>query len=113
MIEEIDTTSNFDSKRIPDGKHSFRLEDVRKAKSLYVFDLSYDEGQRGEQTFFANTLGPFLKVLGCKETSKGKYEFNSAEVIGIRFSAVVYQEPDKDDKTKIYQRMKDFDEIPF
>lgn len=113
MIEEIDTNSNFDSKKIPDGKHGFEIMDIRKVKSLYVFDLSYDDGLRGEQTFFGNAMGPLLKVLECKETSPGKYMFNSDELKGKKFSAVVYRQPDKDDQTKVYQRMKEFDEVPF
>lgn len=113
MIEEIDTNSNFASKEIPDGKHSFRVVDIRKAKSLYVWELTFDGGSEGEQTFFANTMGPLLKCLGCEETDKGKYRFNSDELKGKNFSAVVYREPDKEDKSKIYQRMKDFDEVPF
>jgi hypothetical protein len=113
MIEEIDTNSNFANKEIPDGKHGFRVTDIRKAKSLYVVELTYDDGQEGEQTFFANTIGPLLKVLGCQETEKGKYMLNTEELKGKPFSAIVYHEGDKTDKTKIYQRMKDFDEVPF
>lgn len=113
MIEEIDTNSNFANKEIPDGKHSFRVIDIRKAKALYVVELTYDDGQEGEQTFFANTLGPLLKVLGCQETDKGKYMINTDELKGKNFSAVVYREADKTDKSIMRQRMKDFDEVPF
>ena len=113
MIEEIDTNSNFDNKEIPDGKHSFRVSGVRKAKLLYVWELTYENGEEGEQTFFGNTMGPLLKCLGCKETSKGVYSFNSDELKGKSFSASVYHEADKKDSSIIRQRMKDFDELPF
>lgn len=114
MIEEVDTNSNFANKEIPDGKHKFRVMDLRKAKTLYVWELSYDDGAGvGEQTFFGNAMGPLLKQLGCQETEKGKYRLDSSEVIGKEFYALVYREPDKTDKTKIYQRMKDFSDLPF
>jgi len=112
MIEEIDTNNNFDSKKIPDGVHSFRIVNFKKHKNLYIFTLSYD-GVEGEQTFFGNQMGDFLKCLGCKESKKGVYIFDSELVLGGVFKATVYQEADKKDPTKIYQRMKDFDEVPF
>lgn len=113
MIEEIDTNSNFENKEIPDGRNSFRVMDVRKAKSLYVWELTYNNGQEGDQSFFANTMGPLLKVLGCKETDKGKYALNSEEVKGKSFTATVYREADKKDPSIIRQRMKDFSDLPF
>lgn len=111
MIEEIDTNSNFANKEIPDGKHTFRVVNFKKHASLYIFTLSYD-GQEGEQAFFGNQMGDFLKCMGCKESSKGIYIFDSDKVLGGSFTAVVYREADK--KTgKMYARMKDFDEVPF
>lgn len=112
MIEEIDTNSNFERKEIPDGKHTFRVMDIRKAKTLYIWELSFD-GQEGEQAFFGNEMGPLLKVLGCKETDKGKYAFDSEEIKGKTFTATVFREADKKDSSKIYQRMKDFTDLPF
>lgn len=115
MIDEIDTNSQFSE--IPDGEHSFRVVDVRKVekvKGMYSWSLSYENGESGDIAFFGNTMGPLLKVLGCKETEKkGVYRFDSAEVIGVRFKATVYSEPDKNDPNVMRKRMKDFDEIPF
>lgn len=111
MIEEIDTNSNFVNKEIPDGEHSFRINSFRKHANLYIFNLSY-EGKEGEQTFFGNQMGDFLRCLGCDQSSKGIYIFDSEKVLGNAFKATVYREEDK--KTgKTYQRMKEFDELPF
>lgn len=111
MIEEIDTNNNFDSKKIPDGNKTFRVTNFKKHQNLYIFTLSYD-GTEGEQTFFGNQMADFLKCMGCKESSKGVYIFDSDKVLGGSFTATVYQEADKK-SGKMYQRMKDFDEIPF
>jgi hypothetical protein len=113
MIESIDTNSNFADKEIPDGIHSFRVLGFRKHANLYIFPLSYDDGQEGEQVFFGNQMGEFLKCMGCEESKKGIYIFDSDKVIGGSFKATVYREVDKKDSSKIYQRMKNFDELPF
>ena len=113
MIEEINTNSNFEDAKIPDGVHSFRVLDFRKRGNLYIFPLSYDDGQEGEQVFFGNQMGEFLKCMGCEESKKGIYIFDSDKVIGGSFKATVYREADKKDPSKDYQRMKDFDPVPF
>lgn len=112
MIEEIDTNSNFAAKEIPDGSHSFRVTNFKKHENLYIFTLSY-EGVEGEQVFFGNQMGDFLKCMGCQESKKGIYIFDSDKVLGGSFKATVYREADKKNPAKIYQRMKDFDEVPF
>lgn len=110
MIEEIDTNSKFANKDIADGLHKFRVLGFKKHGNLYIFPLSYDNGEEGEQVFFGNQMADFLRVLGCKESSKGIYIFDSEKVIGGEFSATVFHEADNKDKSKIYQRMKDFKE---
>lgn len=111
--EEIDTNSNFSNKEIPDGTHGFRVLGVKKHEAMYIWSLSYENGAEGEIVFFANNMGPLLKVLGCKETAPGKYKLESSVVDGVPFKATVYGEPDKKDKNIIRKRMKDFDEVPF
>ncbi len=116
MLDEIvDTNSNFANKEIPDGPHTFRVLNVRKNGLLYIWELSYDGGKEGEQVFFANTMGPLLKALGCIDQEKGKYHLQSEIVDGAIFKATVFREADKNDKTKLYQRMKDFQgsEVPY
>ena len=72
MLDElVDTSSNFDAKKITNGVHSFRVLSVRKAGLLYVFDLSYEDGKEGEIALFANLLEPLLKVLGCEKDLNG------------------------------------------
>ena len=110
MIEEIDTNSNFASKEIPDGEHTFRVLSIRKNGAMYIWTLGF-EGREGEQVLFAGGMGGLLKVLDCKETDKkGVYAFNSDDLTGKSFKATVFRKADKDDKTKIYQNMKDFKE---
>lgn len=116
MIDEIDTNSNFDEKKIPDGEHLFRVMDVRKNAGMYIWTLSY-EGVEGEQVLFPNSMGALLKVLGCKESDKkGIYVLDTDKIQGKQFKATVFQKADKNDKSKLYQNMKDFkvvDDIPF
>lgn len=111
--EEIDTNRNLSNKEIPDGVHSFRVLTVKKNNAMYIWTFSYEGGAEGDIVFFANNMGPLLKVLGCKETAPGKYKLESPEVEGVPFKATVFSEPDKKDKTVLRKRMKDFDEVPF
>ena|ERR1700690_2664333 len=114
MIEEIDTKSNFADKEIPDGVDIFRVVGCRKNEAMYIWSFTYENGSKeGEMVFFANNMGGLLKVLGCKETSKGVYAFDTSLTDGVQFKATVYSEPDKKDKSIMRKRMKDFDEVPF
>lgn len=112
MIEEIDT--NLRNKNdIPDGRNTFRIMSMKKNEKLYIFSLSYDGEKTGEQVFFSSNIGPLLKVLGCKESKPGIYVLDTEVVIGASFTATVFREASKKDANKIYQNMKDFDEVPF
>lgn len=113
LDEEIDTNSDFSNRDIPDGTYSFRVMSVRKNGAMYIWHFSYDGEREGDIVFFANNMGPLLKVLGCKETKPGFYKLESQEVEGVPFKATVYGEPDKKDKNVIRKRMKDFDPVPF
>ena len=115
MEEIIDTNyvGGFGNKEIPDGKYTFRIKGFKKNGKMYIFTLIYDGDMQGEQVFFAGNIGPLLKVLGCKEATKGVYIFDSELVLGSQFTATVCHEANKKDPTKIYQNMKDFDEVPF
>jgi hypothetical protein len=108
MIDEmVDTSSNFDSKKIPNGPHSCRVLNVKKVKSVYVWTLSYDGGAEGEIAMFGNQMGPLLEALGCSKQPDGKYHLTSATVDGATFKADFYEEADKKDSSKIYKRMRD------
>lgn len=115
MIEEVNTNSNFAEKEIPDGDHSFRVLGTRKQGAMYIWTLSYDGGREGDMVFFANTMGPLLKALGCTEGAKGIYTLDTSVTDGGSFKAEVYSEPDKKDKDKIYKRMKNIvgSEVPY
>lgn len=113
MIEQIDTNSNFAGKEIPEGRNTFRVTNFKKNEKMYIFTLSYDNGKEGDMVFFSSNIGPLLKVLGCKESAKGIYILDTGVIMGVAFTATVFLEPNKKDKTKIYRNMKDFDEVPF
>ena len=107
MIDEmVDTSSNFDSKKIPNGPHSCRVLRVRKSKNLYVWELSYDGGAEGEIAMFGNQMGPLLEALGCAKQADGKYHLSSQTVDGQAFKADFYEEADKSDSNKLYKRMR-------
>lgn len=116
MEEIIDTNfkSNFEKLEIPDGKNTFRITRFKKNGKMYIFTLTYNGDQEGEQVFFASNIGPLLKALGCKEAEKGLYIFDSDKVLGSAFKATVYRGENKKDPSKPYQNMKDFEgDIPF
>lgn len=113
MQEIIDTNSKFAGKDIPEGKNTFRVASYKKNDKMYIFTLSYDGGKQGEQVFFSSDIAPLLKAVGCKESAPGIYILDTDIVLGAQFTALVYREANKKDPTKIYQKMKDFDEVPF
>ena len=115
MMEETDTNSQYGNE-IPDGPHTFEVGTVRKVQGFYVWELDYD-GTTGEQILFANQMGPLLRVLGCSETSPGKFQWDMDMQQGKKFEATVSRGPDK--KGVVRQNMNDFkkseekDDIPF
>lgn len=114
MQEVIDTNFKaFGNKDIADGKNTFRILNIKKNEKMYIFVLSYDGDKQGEQVFFASNIGPLLKVLGCDESAKGVYILDFEKVMGKTFTATVFHEANKKDPNKVYQNMKDFDEVPF
>lgn len=119
MRELIDTNSQFNSD-IPDGIYTFTIHSVTKkeGKGFYIWNLDFDESN-GDQIMFANMMGPLLKMLGCEESSPGKYMVDTDLLVGKKFKAKVTHEPDKKDPAKIRQQMGGFeavvdqDDIPF
>ena len=115
-MESTDTNGMYPDKNISDGKHTFTIKKV-VGKPLggaygYVWTLE-EEGKTYEQVLFGNMMGGLLKVLGCSETSPGKYEWDTDAVTGKTFSTKVSHSPDKKNPSKMRQQMTDFDEIPF
>ena len=130
-IEQTDTSPTYENKQIPDGEHTFKVVRVKSiikgTTKLYVWTLEYpaesiaeggirQDTEQGEQVLLPSMMGDLLRVLGCKETSKNKFLWDSEEVVGDTFVATVSHEPDKKDPTKIRQQMtnfKDDENIPF
>src|SRR6266576_3007146 len=111
MEESIDTRGQFDTS-LPDGEREFRIEKItRKEKGqtvFYVWQLSFDgEGDRetGEQVLLPSMMGDLLRVLGCKETARGKFDWDRDLLPGMSFIATISREPDKKKPEIIRQQM--------
>jgi hypothetical protein len=110
-LENTDTNSTYEKQMIPDGDYNFKVisaKRVEKVNGLYEWELSCDDGSDYSVNLFKNEMGPLLRVLGCNETEKGKFTWDTVEVEGKWFGATAYQTPDKKDPTVIRQKLKDF-----
>jgi hypothetical protein len=126
MNETIDTSSKYDTS-IPDGEREFRVEKIdRKEKGttvMFIWQVSFDgdgEQEVGEQVLLPSFMGDLLRVLGCEETKRNRFQWDRDILVGKYFIATVSREPDKKDPTKIRQQMggfkkseKNSDDIPF
>lgn len=115
MMETTDTNSLYPNKNIADGKHIFTVEKV-VGKSLggaygYVWTLE-EKGQNYEQVLFGNEMKDLLKILGCNETSPGKYEWDTDGVVGKSFSVTVSHVPDKKKPDVMRQKFTSFGDEP-
>ncbi len=121
MREEIDTNSSYPDRDIPDGTYTFKVLSIdkkfggpKKDKPFYVWNLRY-EGIDAEQVLMPNLMGDLLKILGCTETSPGKFDWDREALEGKEFDATVSHAPDK--KGKMRQNMGDFKassaDVPF
>lgn len=116
-METTDTNSAYPDKAIGDGKHTFVVERV-VGKPLgnaygYVWTLE-EKGKLYEQVLFGNEMGSLLKILGCKESAPGKYEWDTDEVKGKPFGVTVSHVPDKKKPDVMRQKFSEFtEEIPF
>jgi len=114
MNETIDTRGQFDT-ALPDGEREFRVEKIMRREKgptiMYIWQLSFEgeeERESGEQVLLLNMMGDLLRVLGCKETSPKKFDWDRDLLPGTFFIATVSHEPDKKDPTKIRQQMTGF-----
>lgn len=110
--ESTDTNSTFADRDISDGEHAFTIVDVTKKYKnetlLYIWKLDY-EGKTGSQVLLPSMMGDLLRVLNCKETSPNKFDWDTDDVVGREFVAMVTHTPDK--KGVIRQQMKHFKEV--
>lgn len=109
MMEETDTTNKFEP--LPDGPEVFKILSIEKFFSpaeFWAFTLQHSKGS-GNQTFFANMLGPLLRVLGCDEYEPNKFRWDSDMQVGKSFKAIVSHAPDK--KGVERQHMKGFEKV--
>lgn len=114
-LEETDTSSNFEKTPIPDGDHEFTVicvDPVEKVKGLYEWQLTADDGNDYQQNLFANEMGGLLRVLGCNETSKNKFSWDTVLVEKRKFLATVSHVPDKKNPDIIRQKMTNFRSSP-
>src|ERR1700690_4179472 len=109
MIEETDTTNKFEP--LPDGPGVFQIVSIEKFFSpaeFWAFNLKHSKGE-GNQTFFANMLGPLLRVLDCEEVTPNHFRWDSDLQVGKFFKATVCHAPDK--KGVERQHMKAFEKV--
>lgn len=109
-LEETDTTNTYEREPIPDGEHTFEIASVRrieKVPGLYEWQLE-TEGNSYQQNMFANEMGDLLRLLGCNEVSKNKFQWDTVMVEGRSFKATVSHVPDKKDPSIIRQKMTNF-----
>lgn len=111
LEQDIDTTNQFEKTPIPDGDHEFKIEFVErvdKVPGLYEWTLEAEDGNTYMQGLFANEMGDLLRVLGCKETSKNKFTFDTMMLEKMCFKASVSHIPDKKKPEIIRQKMMGF-----
>lgn len=119
--EQTDTNDNFPDRDIPDGTYQFkvvsvvkRLGGTNKDKPFYSWKLEYED-IKGEQVLMPNKMGDLLRALGCVETEKGKFDWDTELVVNQVFQATVTHKADK--KGVMRQEMSDFkaikEEAPF
>lgn len=126
MNETIDTRGQFDTS-LPDGEREFRVEEIRRLEKgttvMYVWRVSFDvngEREEGEQVLLPSMMGDLLRVLGCKEVSPKKFDWDRDLLIGTCFIATISREPDRKKPEVIRQQMTGFkksdknsDDVPF
>lgn len=119
--EYTDTNSNFDNEPLPDGRQTFKVVSVRKhikgENKMFFWTLAYKDGE-GTQLLLPNMMGELLRVLGCTETKKNEFDWDTDIVQGQCFDATVSHGVDK--KGVMRQNMSEFakstktdDDIPF
>ena len=112
MIEETDTTNKF-ANELPDGTWIFKITGIERfyaPADFWVFSLEY-QGGSGQQTLFANMLGPLLRCLGCEEKEPNKFVWDSDLQVNKYFKATVGHAPDKKNPAKIRQHMGGFEKV--
>lgn len=116
MSHEITDTSNkYPNQDIPDGSRTFTVVSVEKkyggkGGEYFVWKVSFDGGV-GEQILMPNMMAELLRVLGCTETDKGKFDWDTNEQADKTFVASVSHKADPKDASKIRQHMGGF--LPF
>lgn len=123
--ETTDTSNNFSNKDIADGTYTFNVLKVvkmfggeKKDRPFYIWEVEYAD-HRGEQVLMPNMMGELFRILGCKETTPNKFDWDTDDVVNMKFTATVSHSPDKKDPSKIRQEMREFrkaseeSEIPF
>lgn len=111
LEQDVDTTNTFDKTPIPDGEHEFKIafiERIEKVKGLYEWTLEAEDGETYLQGLFANEMGDLLRILGCKETSKNKFTFDTMMLEKMYFKATVSHVPDKNKPEIMRQKMTRF-----
>lgn len=124
MIETIDTNSQFNDD-IPDGTYDFEVEKVFPkdivGKRGYEWHLDYVNADghdvSGKVLLWPNQMQDLLRLLGCREESKGKFSWDPELMVGKTFKATTHHPTTKNGKVVL--ALKDFkasarpEDVPF
>lgn len=111
MTLETTDTAGYEQKPIPDGEHTFKIihvERVDKVPGMYEWELSAEDGEDYEVSLFGNEMGDLLRLLGCNETSKNKFQWDTVSVEGRSFKATAFQLADKKKPEVMRQKLNEF-----
>ena len=108
MIRTTDTNSKYNDRDLPNGERRFTVvQIVDGPKGSNKWMLKYDGGE-GAQLLWPEGEGPLLKVLECRESRPGVFEWDSDLMSGKSFIATVSEVPDKKDATVMRKKMAGF-----
>lgn len=114
MSREITDTNPKFADPIPEGRHRFIVAGPvqkkygKKGGEYFVWKLQY-AGGIGEQIFLPNMMHKLLRALGCTETDKGIFDWDTTEQEGKAFIATVKMVADKDNPDIKRQHMGDIE----
>ena len=114
MSREItDTKGKYNNDPLPEGRRLFIVAGPVEKKygknggEYFVWKFQYPGGI-GEQVMLPNMMAGLLRALRCEEPEANKFDWETTEQEGKEVVATVTFQPDKNDPSKMRQRMSDF-----
>lgn len=110
----METTETYT--KIPPGEYEFTVAETptkkltANGKPMYVFTFLANMGEymkKHTERIPAFMAGDLLRALGCNEIKPGVFQWEKSEVKGKTVKATIVYEPDRNDATKSWPRMKE------